>query len=355
MVEFQGRKIWQQGSGDGDRKYFDICLNWDVILNGPGNCGAYPECAEILKKNGWSAKKITDIKRFAVDMQEGDLVVLRGGTNLVYGIGIIVGDYFWSDLFSDIDGWDLQHVRRVQWLWSYQMDLDHEPKKFDSYTLKLGDTTQPFDSNDVFTWIQSLNLDLIQVPSVRALPTEQVNLINNEAISDFLFSKGTSSSSIEHLRRTIDDLRTIAKWYKSETDPSEFETETHLIVPLLRALGWTPQKMALEWKNVDIALFRKLPRSNDDLIAVFEAKRKGTSCLKAYSQAYDYAKPLNNCSRLIVSDGLRYGVFIKSDQPDSSFKLHAYMNLTEFKSEYPILECHGILEALWSMTPEWNA
>ena len=128
----------------------------------------------------------------------------------------------------------------------------------------------------------------------------------------------------------------------------------HLIVPLLRALGWTPQKMALDWKNVDIALFKKLPRSDDDLIAVFEAKRKGTSCLKAYSQACDYAKPLKNCSRLIVSDGLRYGVFIKSDDPDSSFKLHAYMNLTDFRAEYPILECHGILEALWAMTPEWS-
>ena len=47
------------------------------------------------------------------------------------------------------------------------------------------------------------------------------------------------------------------------------------LIELLRALGWTPQKLAIEWQKVDAALFGRLPRSSENLLAVVEAKRKG--------------------------------------------------------------------------------
>lgn len=109
--------------------------------------------------------------------------------------------------------------------------------------------------------------------------------------------------------------------------------------------------MELEWNHVDIALFNKLPRSDRNLMAVVEAKKKDNSCLTAYSQAYEYTKDRLSCNRLIVSDGLRYGVYIKKDD---DYLLPAYMNLTNFKSDYPIYKCRGICEALWAMTPEWT-
>ena len=79
----------------------------------------------------------------------------------------------------------------------------------------------------------------------------------------------------------IDELVRIAKWYQKDNqkdnNPSEFETVAYLAVPLLRALGWTPQKMAIEWNNVDIALFNQLPREDKNLNVVVEAKKKGNS------------------------------------------------------------------------------
>ena len=87
-------------------------------------------------------------------------------------------------------------------------------------------------------------------------------------------------------------------------------------------------------------------------MADVEAKRKGNSCLTAFSQAERYSQNKKNCNRLVVTDGLRYGVFIKNQE--GFYKLHAYMNLTEFKNEYVVYECHGINEALWAMTPDWN-
>jgi len=114
--------------------------------------------------------------------------------------------------------------------------------------------------------------------------------------------------------------------------------------------AWTPQKMAIEWKKVDIALFSNLPREDDNLSVVVEAKKKGNSCLTAISQAQRYAEGKQKCMRLIVPDGLRYGIYLKNGK---NFYLYAYFNITDLKESYPIYECHGVKEALRAMTPEW--
>ena len=64
-MDITGKTIWQQASGDTNRDYSDICLNWDVILNGPGHRGPWPDCKKFLQEEKWSAKKITDLWRFA--------------------------------------------------------------------------------------------------------------------------------------------------------------------------------------------------------------------------------------------------------------------------------------------------
>jgi hypothetical protein len=346
---------WQQGGGDGNRNYIDICIDFAVILNGPGYAGPLDNnTIDTMLKDGVSKNAIADRKRFCFDMSDGDIVALKIGLQKIYAVGVIVGEYEWSDLFSDVDGWDIQHVRRVEWLWVAPKDADGNftPKDFKKNVLKLG-TTLKLDNPDVIKWIDSLKIDFNITHTVPDLPphNEEKSKVQIEEIAEYLFSKGTSSNSIESLVSVIDDLQMIAKWYKSVDNVSEFETETYLIIPLLRALGWTPQKMAVEWNNVDIAIFNRLPRTADTLIAVVEAKKKGNSCLRAYSQAYNYAKDKVNCNRLIVSDGLRYGVFIKIDD---KYILHAYMNITDFRRNYAIYGCEGIQEALWAMTPDWN-
>jgi len=111
--------------------------------------------------------------------------------------------------------------------------------------------------------------------------------------------------------------------------------------------------MGIEWNHVDVALFQKLPRIDENLRVVVEAKRMNLSCLSARSQALGYAQGRKACHRLIVTDGLRYGVYRRNK--DKSFTLHAYMNLARLRDEYPILDCHGAREALLSMAPEWSS
>ena len=53
-------------------------------------------------------------------------------------------------------------------------------------------------------------------------------------------------------------------------------------IPLLRALVWTPQRMAVEWNYVDLALFDRLPRSDQSLRVVVEAKKMDNACLSSH-------------------------------------------------------------------------
>lgn len=343
------RTIWQQACGDTDRNYADVCLKWDVILNGPGRKGKWPACKPGLIDEGWSKHKLADLERFVNGIKDDDIVVLRLGTKSVLGAGIVVGDYAWMPQFSDVDGWDLQHVRRVRWLWK---GLE-TPKQFSTYTMKWGDTTQKLDNPDVISWLKTLDVNqgtldqgLVDLPQISS--SVQMN-----EISEFLFAQGVSSNSIETLVREIGELFRIARWYDKDRkhNPSESETVTYLVVPLLRALGWTPQRMAVEWHKVDLALFSQLPRTDNNIAVVVEAKKMMNSCLSAKSQAETYAKNKVNCNRLIVTDGLRYGVYLRDEK---DFKLTAYLNLISMKNQYGIYECRGAKEALQAMTPEFR-
>jgi hypothetical protein len=347
-MDIQGKTIWQQACGDTDRNYSEICLEFDVILNGPGYAGSYPQCAELLKKDEWSSKKISDIARFAVKMKDGDIVVLRLGTSDILGVGLVVGNYEWNELFGDIDGWDLQHMRRVKWL----IKFNDQPKRFNTYDLKQGDTTQELTSPKIKEWLLSLSFAPKEMRrELKPLPVLEAKEVSHEEIADYLYEEGVASSSIEALFKEFDELRRIAKWYKDKDAPSESETVSYLAVPILRALGWTPQKMAIEWRNVDIALFDQLPRVDENLTIVVEAKKKGNSCLTAKSQAQEYAKKKFNCRRLIVTDGLRYGVYLKSGD---DYKLYAYFNLIRLRDDYPVYGCKGVKEALRIMSTDWR-
>ena len=351
-MDIQGKTIWQQAAGDTNRDYVDLCLKWDVIVGGYGSYGSWPACKVSLKKDGVAKRKITDLHRFCDEMNEGDLVVLHLGTSKVFGVGEIVRGYEWRDNFNDVDGWDLAHVRRVRWLWKY----NGNPKKFDTYTLNMGDATQRLNAPAVKTWLELLEISeaerertLVDLPD----SGDDAN-ISVEDISEHLFDKGVSSNSISSLLDQMGELIRIANWYnRSGETPSENETVNYLVVPLLRALGWTPQRMAIEWSRIDVALFSNLPRNEEHLSVVVEAKKIKTASLSALPQAEEYAENYPNCRRIILTDGLRYGIFVR-DERDQKFSLYAYMNLTRLRNEYPIYECKGVRDALLIMTPEWS-
>jgi len=161
-MDLGDKALWQVAAGDTDRSYHDLCLRWDVMLFGPGYRGPWPECKPGLNEDKWTTKKINLIRKFCEGIAEGDLIVLRLGTAEVYGVGRVVGDYQWYDDFGDVDGWHLQFVRRVRWLWRYDSSgaRNAEPKRFPTYSLKFGDTIQSLDpssgdTNDILDALKS--------------------------------------------------------------------------------------------------------------------------------------------------------------------------------------------------------
>jgi len=151
-MKLQNKQIWQQASGNNNKDYSELCLKSGVILNGPGNAGKWPECQKQLHADGLRSRKIVDLRRFCEEMQIGDVVVLRRGTNSIVAVGEIAGEYEWREEFGDVVGWDLQHCRRVRWLWI----PNGEPMSFDADVFVLGDTTYPLDSPEVETWLSTL-------------------------------------------------------------------------------------------------------------------------------------------------------------------------------------------------------
>jgi len=348
-------KVWQVAAGDTNRNYADLCLNWDVILNGPGSEGPWPDCCDSLsRKWGLSQRKLSDIRRFAEEMEDGDIVLLRIGTADVLGVGVVVGGYSHNEEFGDVDGWDLQHLRRVRWVWNYKDRC--APERFDTYSLKWGDTVQRLDSPKVMDWLKSLSVSdadldrpLVELPR----PSRDLSIAE---ISEYLFDRGIAGDVIKSLMERLKELILIARWYRqTNVSPSENETIAHLVVPLLRALGWTPQKMAVEWNNVYVALFKALPRSAENLSVVFEVKRKDHSCLTAVSQAQYYATQPENgkCDRLIVTDGVRYGVFSRNEGKFRGHP-HAYLNITRLREDYPVYNFHGAKDAFLYLSADWN-
>jgi hypothetical protein len=357
-VEIEGKTIWQVAAGDPDRNYAGLCLDWDLVLNGPGDYGVWDanRYAASIGKRQFLIKR-----RFCEQMKEGDIIILRVGTQQVYGVGEVVGKTLWLDDFGDIDGWDLQHVRRVRWLWR----PDKEPKTFAVYSLKLGDTVQTLGQNEkqepILEWLKSLPIPAASYHrELRTLPSscqhgQWLDNTDMASVGDYLFDQGMAAAYVDHLLDGMGELVRIANWYhRAKISPSEHETVAYLVVPLLRSLGWTPQMMAVEWNYVDVALFAHLPRGNDSLAVTVEAKPRGSSCLTARSQAETYAIPRNRCRRLIVTDGLRYGVYLRGHDDAFLSSPFAYLNLLRMKQSYPILNCNGAKEALLAMAANWG-
>ncbi len=154
-MNIEGKTIWQVAAGNGSSTHYaDKCLAQGVIVVGPGHCGAWPHCEPCLRQDGVSSRRIGIVKRFAETMKSGDIVVLRVGTQHVYGVGELVGGYSWSNDFGNMDGWDLQHFRRVRWL----RHQDGAPKTFPVYALKLGNSVQRLISSEVRQWLEALEI-----------------------------------------------------------------------------------------------------------------------------------------------------------------------------------------------------
>lgn len=112
----------------------------------------------------------------------------------------------------------------------------------------------------------------------------------------------------------------------------------HFVMPLLRALGWPPERIPVKWRHVDVAVFSALPRTSQSCRFVIEAKRFGAGVKGGLEQARGYVTALRAKCDAGATDGIRYRWYDGA----RGFAPLAYANLANLKR--PAGELFGRLQ-----------
>jgi len=319
--------FWQVAAGESGRDYSDVFLNYGVMLIGSGGPGHYFEREEYYKSRSWGST----VGYFAKHVAKDDIVILKKPHHRqwrVQAVGRVVGDYEWLEQFDDIHGWDLQHCRKVEWLC---------PTTCLIIDGLVRGTFKKVYNGQVKAVAQRV-LDEGQKQSTSEIPPA-AKAVSDEDLIDYLIDNGLRPGDAETVIQTIWRIRRLGRWYeKHGKDLSEHEIRTFLIVPMLLALGWSEQKIKIEWRNTDLSFFSRIYNRGDEPCMILESKRMGEGLGYAEKQVQRYASDMPGCKRLIVSDGIRYYLYVKQEEKwDFEKDLKAYANLLRLKGRHPYL------------------
>ena len=333
--------LWQVAAGDGSRDYADVFLKFGVILVGPGSPGNYfTNKATYADQNHWAYRPF--IPTIAEVINKGDIVVLKrpsGSQWEVIAVGEILSDYEFLDAFSDVDGWDLQHGRRVKWKTPEKRTVISGLRRGTLFSVNNQNAISEIDN----VWKHGVHFPSEQVPP-------SVSEISVDDLIDSLMEKGLPSNSAEDITHTIWRLRRIARWYsQQEAEVGEHEIRTFLIVPLLTSLGWAEQKLKIEWNNIDIAIFDSPYSTKSVPVALIESKRLWDGLRYAPEQGKIYAHRFPSCRYFVVSDGMRYKLYEKKKD---DWQFSSYMNLMSPKRSHPYYKnVKGAVDFFLKLTP----
>ncbi len=306
------RSIWQLSGGPASRSYAEVFVRYGVGLVGPGDPGP------------WDAERSDEdydgsfVRRFASEMQVGDVVLLRTGLSKIRAVGVVAGEYEYLNQFDDVNGWDLQHARRIRWC-ELPVEYEFGSSVFGANPPRLSrvgceavvDYAQRFVASPPKYW---------QEKPLPMLPAEEPLL----------------DEPPETLRNVVAEVQDLCPllWDRERfgDHPTEDELVAHFVVPLLRALGWPPERIAVQWRHVDVAVFTALPRTPESCHLVIEAKRLGAGVEGALDQAKGYVQALHVPRDIVVTDGVRYRLYAAAQD----YAPVAYANLVRLKR--PALE-----------------
>jgi hypothetical protein len=299
--------VWQISAGPVARSYAEILLEHGVALLPPGDAGPWrPERSDEEFEGGF-------VRRFATEVKTGDAFLLRTGLATILAVGVVAGDYLYVNAFDDVNGWDLQHARRVRWC---RLPTEHPfgsaafganpPRCSRVWNDEVVDFAVRFLKSPPTHW---------QTAPLPVLPTEEASL---DQVPRALQGIVAQAADLVPL---IQDGQAFGE------QPSEDELIANFVVPFLRALGWPPERIAVQWRRIDVAVFRTLPRTPENCHLVIEAKRLGAGVEGALDQAKGYVAALGLPRDVIVTDGIRYRMY----SGDRDFAPVAYANLVRLK------------------------
>ena len=301
------RTIWQVSAGPTDRSYADQFLNHGVALIGPGDPGPWRSDRSDEEFEGGF------VRRFAAELRTGDVLLLRMGLSTIRAVGLVACEYQYLPQFDDVNGWDLQHGRRVRWC-SLPEPYDFGGRVFGANPPRLSRIGAPEIVDYANHFVRSPPTDW-QDRALPSLPEEETEL---EA----------PPSELQEIVAQVHDLSRLYWDVNAFGErPMEDEMVVHYVVPFLRSLGWPIEKIAVKWRNIDVCVFTVLPRIPEYCHYLIEAKRLGAGVEGALKQATGYVSAMGVQCDVVVTDGIRYRMY----EADKDFAPVAYANLARLK------------------------
>jgi hypothetical protein len=294
-------------AGPASWSYADVFLKYGVGLIGPGDAGPWkPERADDDFEGHF-------VRHFASEMQVGDVVLLRKGIATIIAVGIVASDYMYLNQFDDVNGWDLQHARRIRWCklpqeytFATRVFGANPPRCSRTWNEGVKDYAERFLKSPPTLW---------QEEPLPCLPEEEPEMDGVPPALEGIVGQAQDLIRLFWDRQNFGD------------HPTEDELVAHFVIPFLRLLGWPPEQIAVKWRGIDVAVFMALPRIRENCRFVIEAKRLGVGVESALEQAKGYGEALGVPRDIIVTDGIRYRLY----SYESGFAPVAYANLVWLK------------------------
>lgn len=305
--EINSSNCWQVGTGNDTRSYLDIFLKYGVALVGPGNPGREGEPAtEIYYK---THPGVTNWGAVLNKAKIGEYIIAKKGTSLILAIGKVIATIDHSELFSDVEGWDLQHFIKVKW---YIPKNSDKRIQFDNYV--LGQSTMS-GCNKKIVYEEIYKQEFEEYKSLSKIEDKEIpKKIDFPDIMNMLIDRGLRVQDSENISNTIKRIIQLTRWYRqNDKDVLESEIISFLVLPLLIALGWSEQKIKLEYQNIDVALFEESFKGDYASTPYFiiEAKSFSNGLAFTEKQIISYANKYPDCKRFIATNGFRYKIFFK--------------------------------------------
>jgi hypothetical protein len=344
----QEQKFWQVSAGKGGRDYSDIFLEHDVMFIGPGDRGTYT--AEHYKGE-------PSLRRFHDKVNPGDVVLMRRGERVVAVGRVFAQDYQHLAAFDDIYGWDLQHTRRVVWepLMS-PLSLFANPRmnrfgRVKSLSPQLHHLVAKFESRDLKT--------LPDIPSEPLSPQD---------LRQPLAARGLADAA--EVCKVLEDQRALLRWYGEHqaTRPNEHEVIAYLVLPLLRAVGWSEKQLAIEWSigkdkaprekhatrtgRADLAAFDAPSRAREHCVMLCEAKALSFGLGDTLPQPRRYANKLPNCRCIVTTQGSRYGIYFRDADGTWPARPSHYLNVERLRTQHAFPRGTSAVDAILALRPQ---
>ena len=282
-------------------------MNYGVALIGPGDTGPWrPDRSD----EEFGSKFV---RNFAVEVGIGDIVLLRTGISTIRAVGLVASKYQYLPQFDDVNGWDLQHGRRVHWC-PLPEAYDFGGRIFSANPSRLSRV-----------WVA----DIVEYANrfIRSSPTDW----QTDALPRLPEEEPELEAPPTELREIVAQVRNLSRFYWDMDSfgerPMEDELVAHCVVPFLRALGWPIERIAVKWRNIDVCVFSALPRIPEHCDYLIEAKRLGSGVEGALEQAIGYVSALGVQRDVVVTDGIRYRMY----EASKDFAPVAYADLVHLK------------------------